>query len=75
MLSDDLKSRISEWNNLDAKIFQKSNETFWEKYKAIPNLSTLENEFGIETGTWKLVSNYAVSNLKVRFHFQAEFLF
>ena len=58
LLSDDLKSRISEWNSLDAEIFQKSNETFWEKYKSIPNLSTLENEFGIETGTWKLTSKF-----------------
>ena len=49
--SEDLKSKIIEWNSLDAKIFEKSNETFWEKYKSIPNLSTLENEFGIETGS------------------------
>ena len=61
LLSDDLKSRISEWNSLDAKIFQKSNETFWEKYKSMPNLSTLENEFGIEIGTLKLASKYPVS--------------
>ena len=48
--SEDLKSKIIEWNSLDARIFEKSNETFWEKYKSIPNLSTLENEFGSETG-------------------------
>ena len=73
LLSDDLKSRISVWNSLDAKIFQKSNETFWEKYKSIPNLSTLENEFGIETGTWKLASNCPFSYVEKCF--QVQFLF
>ena len=40
-----------EWNNLDAKIFEKSNQTFWEKYNKIPDLERLETEFKVETGT------------------------
>ena len=40
-----------EWNNLDAKIFEKSNQTFWEKYNKIPDLERLETEFKAETGT------------------------
>ena len=40
-----------QWNNLDAKIFEKSNQTFWEKYSKIPNLEKLEMEFKAETGS------------------------
>ena len=40
-----------EWNNLDAKIFEESNKTFWEKYNKIPDLERLETEFKAETGT------------------------
>ena len=39
-----------KWNNLDAKIFEKSNQTFWEKYSKIPNLEKLVMEFKAETG-------------------------
>jgi len=37
-----------EWNNIDQKIFQKANTTFWSKYNKIPNLQLLEAEFRIE---------------------------
>ena len=47
----DLKTKMIEWNNLDAKIFEKSNQTFWEKYNKIPDLERLETEFKAETGT------------------------
>ena len=47
----DLKIKMIEWNNLDAKIFEKSNRTFWEKYNKIPDLERLETEFKVETGT------------------------
>ena len=47
----DLKTKMIEWNNLDAKIFEKSNQTFWEKYNKIPDLERLETEFKVETGT------------------------
>ena len=40
---------------------------------SIPNLSTLENEFGIETGTWKLASNCPFSYVEKCF--QVQFLF
>ena len=46
----ELKTRMIQWNNLDAKIFEKSNQTFWEKYSKIPNLEKLKMEFKAETG-------------------------
>ena len=49
-----------EWNNLDAKIFEKSNQTFWEKYNKIPDLERLETEFKAETGNLCI---YCVINL------------
>ena len=49
-LSDDLKTKIKAWNDIDVKIFTKANETFWERYNAIPNVEKLEQEFKYETG-------------------------
>ena len=50
-LSDELKTNIIAWNDIDVRIFDKANETFWEKYNAIPNVKKLEQEFKYETGT------------------------
>merc|ERR1711990_236781 len=47
-LSEDLTTKIIEWNNIDQKIFEKANSTFWLKYNEIPNLQLLEDEFRIE---------------------------
>jgi len=52
-LSDDLKTKIKAWNDIDVKIFTKANETFWERYKAIPNVEKLEQEFKYETGSFR----------------------
>ena len=49
-LSKDLTTKIIEWNNIDHKIFEKANSTFWSKYNEIPNLQLLEDEFRIEIG-------------------------
>ena len=49
-LSDDLKTKIKAWNDIDVKIFTKANETFWKRYKAIPNVEKLEQYFKYETG-------------------------
>ena len=49
-LSEDLTSKIIEWNNIDQKIFEKANSTFWSRYNEIPNLQLLEDEFRIEIG-------------------------
>ena len=49
-LSDDLKAQIEAWNDIDVRIFNKANETFWERYNAIPNVKKLEQEFKYETG-------------------------
>ena len=49
-LSDDLKTQIEAWNDIDVRIFNKANETFWERYNAIPNVKKLEQEFKYETG-------------------------
>ena len=49
-LSDDLKTKIKAWNDIDVKIFTKANETFWERYNKIPNVEKLEQEFKYETG-------------------------
>ena len=49
-LSEDLTTKIIEWNNIDQKIFEKANSTFWLKYNEIPNLQLLEDEFRIEIG-------------------------
>ena len=52
-LSDDLKTKIKAWNDIDVKIFTKANETFWKRYKAIPNVEKLEQEFKYETGSFR----------------------
>ena len=49
-LSEDLKTKIKAWNDIDVKIFTKANETFWERYNKIPNVEKLEQEFKYETG-------------------------
>ena len=49
-LSEYLTRKIIEWNNIDQKIFEKSNSTFWSRYKEIPNLQLLEDEFRNEIG-------------------------
>ena len=49
-LSEDLTQKIINWNNIDQKIFEKANSTFWSRYNKIPNLELLKNEFQIETG-------------------------
>jgi len=48
-LSEDLTQKIINWNNIDQKIFEKANSTFWSRYNKIPNLELLKNEFQIET--------------------------
>ena len=45
-----MKDKIVAWNNIDQKIFEKANSTFWSKYNEIPNLKILEIEFKIEIG-------------------------
>ena len=49
-LSEDLSKKIIEWNNIDQKIVEMANSTFWSKYNEIPNLELLEDEFQIEIG-------------------------
>ena len=49
-LSEELTQKIIDWNNIDQKIFEKANSTFWSRYNKIPNLELLKNEFKIETG-------------------------
>lgn len=49
-LSEDLTRKIIEWNNIDQRIFEKSNSTFWSRYNEIPNLQLLEDEFRNEIG-------------------------
>ena len=69
-LSDDLKTKIKVWNDIDVKIFAKANETFWERYNSIPNVEKLEQEFKYETGTLRL--NNKLSGPKPKysiFHF------
>ena len=69
-LSDDLKTKIKAWNDIDVKIFTKANETFWERYNKIPNVEKMEQEFKYETGTLRL--NNKLSGPKPKysiFHF------
>ena len=71
-LSDDLKTKIKAWNDIDVKIFTKANETFWERYKAIPNVEKLEQEFKYETGsfTWRLTKGLSSQKPKYSiYHF------
>ena len=49
-LSKDLTTKIIEWNNIDQKIFDIANFTFWSRYNEIPNLQLLEDEFKIKIG-------------------------
>ena len=49
-LNEDLTQKIINWNNIDQKIFEKANSTFWSRYNKIPNLELLKKEFQIETG-------------------------
>ena len=51
-LSEDLSKKIIEWNNIDQKIFETANSTFWSRYNEIQNLELLEDEFQIEIGEW-----------------------
>ena len=55
---------MSEWNNIDQKIFQKANTTFWSKYNKIPNLQLLEAEFRIEIGEelWSMWNSFYVKH-------------
>ena len=71
-LSDDLKTKIKAWNDIDVKIFTKANETFWERYNAIPNVEKLEQEFKYETGsfTWRLTKGLSSQKPKYSiYHF------
>ena len=47
-----MKTNIKAWNDIDVRIFTKANETFWERYNAIPNVGKLEQEFKYETGSF-----------------------
>ena len=47
-----MKTNIKAWNDIDVRIFTKANETFWERYNAIPNVAKLEQEFKYETGSF-----------------------
>ena len=72
-LSDDLKTKIKAWNDIDVKIFTKANETFWERYNAIPNVEKLEQEFKYETGsfTWRLTKGLSSQKPKYSiYHFK-----
>ena len=63
-MSDDLKTKIKVWNDIDVKIFAKANETFWERYNSIPNVEKLEQEFKYETGTFRLNNKLSGPKLK-----------
>ena len=49
-LDQALSDKILKWNAIDAKIYEKANITFWEKYNKIDGIETMRNEFQLQLG-------------------------
>merc|ERR1712193_403284 len=47
-LTESLSSQITAWNSIDAKLFAKANETFWQKYNKLENVDQLRADFQVE---------------------------
>ena len=49
-LTESLSSQITEWNSIDAHLFAKANETFWQKYNKLDNVDQLRSDFQEQLG-------------------------
>ena len=49
-LNSVLTDRILKWNSIDAEIFKKANETFWQKYNQLENVEKMRSEFEEQLG-------------------------
>ena len=49
-LNQVLTDRILKWNSIDAQIFKRANETFWQKYNQLENVEIMRSEFQEQLG-------------------------